>query len=47
MISGNCSESEINECLDQEGSITANSFLKKPVDIGEFGRIFGEHFLNE
>ena len=47
IISGNCSESEINECLDQEGSITANSFLKKPVDIGEFARVLSEHFLNE
>jgi two-component system chemotaxis response regulator CheY len=31
MISGNCSESEIKSCLDKDGTIRAQNFLKKPL----------------
>ena len=33
MISGNCGELEINECLNKEGEIKADAFLKKPVSL--------------
>ena len=35
VISANCSESEIRECLDPKGQIRANKFMKKPVSIEE------------
>ena len=31
MVSGNCMESEISSCLDKNGEIRADYFLKKPV----------------
>lgn len=31
MISGNCSASEVNECLNENGKIKAKAFLKKPL----------------
>jgi len=40
IISGNCSESEINECLDKQGAIRADAFLKKPINIDDLLRIF-------
>jgi len=35
IISGNCTSSEIQECLDKNGLIRADAFLKKPVNIEE------------
>ena len=35
MISGNCSNSEISKCLDPDGDIKADDFLKKPLMISE------------
>ena len=35
IVSGNCSDTEIKECLDQNGPIKADIFLKKPVVIDE------------
>jgi len=35
IISGNCTNSEIKECLDKNGLIRADAFLKKPVNIEE------------
>jgi len=39
VISGNCSEGEIGECLDARGVDGANVFLKKPVSIEDLSRI--------
>jgi len=39
IISGNCTESEINECLDKKGTIRADAFLKKPINIEDLLRI--------
>lgn len=38
MISANCLESEINECIDKNGTIMANAFLKKPISPEELQR---------
>jgi len=46
IISGNCSESEINECLDQSGRIRANAFLRKPVSIEDLVRTLGSHLVD-
>ena len=35
IISGNCTSSEIQECLDKNSLIRADAFLKKPVNIEE------------
>ena len=35
MVSGNCGESEIKSCLDKNGNIKANHFLKKPVSLDD------------
>jgi len=39
IISGNCSESEIKECLDVRGVIKADLFLKKPTSIDDIGKV--------
>ena len=44
IISGNCSESEIAECLDVNGKIRANVFLKKPANAEELLQVILEHF---
>lgn len=41
MISGNCSASEINECVEKEGRIRAECFLRKPVSIVDLRECFG------
>ncbi len=33
MVSGNCGESMIKECLDKDKGIQAQEFFKKPVDL--------------
>jgi len=43
MISGNCSESEIRECLKKDGDIQADAFLKKPVTIDDLIHIIISH----
>lgn len=43
VISGNCSESEIAECIDPLGEIRANAFLKKPANIEELLRVIARH----
>ena len=44
IISGNCSASEIKDCLDMNGAIRANAFLKKPTSIEEISCVITEHF---
>jgi len=44
IISGNCGESEIKECLNPEGKIRANGFIKKPATFEELSRILRMHF---
>jgi len=44
IISANCSESEIQECLDKNGKIKADAFLKKPVTVDDLCRIISYHF---
>jgi len=36
VFSGNCIESEMNECLDPKGDIQAHEFLRKPIQYEEF-----------
>jgi len=45
IISGNCVDSEIKECMDKTGLIKANAFLKKPISLEEFGRVIANHFV--
>jgi len=45
IISGNCSESEIKECLDKKGEIKADAFLKKPTSVDELGGVISAHFI--
>ena len=47
IVSANSSESEIKECLNKEGTIRANVFLKKPLKIEELARAIEYHFLRE
>ena len=44
VISGNCSESEIAECMSRNGKIRANAFLKKPASFEELGKVISNHF---
>lgn len=39
VISGNCGDSEIEECTNPKGKIRANAFLKKPATIEDLSRI--------
>ena len=39
IVSGNCFESEIKECLDPNGKIKANHFVRKPMYFSEFQRL--------
>jgi len=41
IVSGNCTNSEVKECLDENGSIKAQAFVKKPVNIEDLIRIIG------
>jgi hypothetical protein len=36
IVSGNCSASEMQVCLDKEGEIRADDFLKKPLGFDGF-----------
>jgi len=42
IISGNCSESEMTECLNPKGKIRANAFLKKPATLEELFKIISQ-----
>jgi len=42
IISGNCSESEMAECLNPRGKIRANAFLKKPATFEEVSKIISQ-----
>ena len=44
IISGNCSESEISECMDPDGKIRADVFLKKPANIEDLLHVILEKF---
>ena len=46
IVSRNCTDSEIRECLDKRGLIRADSFIKKPASIDELLRAVGYHFIN-
>ena len=39
-ISGNCTESEMMECLNPEGEIRANHFFRKPIGLKEFRQLY-------
>lgn len=45
VVSANCAESEIRECIDVNGPIRANAFLKKPATIDELSRVIGNYIL--
>lgn len=45
IVSGNCMESEINECLNKDGAIKADSFLKKPTKMEELANQLYQHFI--
>ena len=47
IISGNCSAAEISECLDVNGRIKADAFLKKPVSFEEIRKVISGHFQSE
>ena len=44
VVSGNCSESEISECLDVKGKIRANAFVKKPASLDRLSQSISHHF---
>ncbi len=44
VISGNCVDSEIKECIDKNGLVKADAFLKKPICLEELGRVIANHF---
>jgi len=44
ITSGNCSESEIKECIDPQGRIRADAFLKKPISFEELVRVISTKF---
>ena len=44
IISGNCSESEISECISKNGNIRADEFIKKPATVDELLRAIGIYF---
>ena len=46
IISANCTESEIKECLDKNGRIRANAFLKKPVTMDELYRVISYSLIH-
>jgi len=47
IVSGNCTHSEMTECLDPKGKVRANSFLKKPLMFDELQRTIESHFIQE
>ena len=44
IVSGNCSQSEVSECLDVKGRIRANAFVKKPANLEQLSLIISSHF---
>ena len=44
VISGNCSESEIEECMDKNGNIQADAFIKKPASLNELSQVITRYF---
>jgi len=47
MVSGNCSESDIGECLDKNGDIRADYFLKKPATFDDLFLVLSQHLSND
>ena len=47
IVSGNCTESETRVCLDKQGSIKADAFIRKPACFDELIRTIGYHFIRE
>ena len=45
IVSGNCTNSEIKDCLNRDGRVKANTFLKKPVSMEELIRAIAQHFV--
>jgi len=43
IVSANCVESEISYCINKDGSIRANAFLKKPATLDEIARIISAY----
>ena len=46
IVSGNCTGSEIEQCMDKQGEIQSNDFLKKPVSLEELIRALSFHFVH-
>jgi len=46
IISGNCFEQEIKECLDPTGKIRANHFISKPIYYNDFQRLIAHISAN-
>jgi len=44
IISGNCTGSEIQECLDKSGVVKADAFLKKPVNLDELCQVISDFY---
>ena len=40
MVSGSCAESIINQCVDKQGGVRADDFIKKPVSFDQLLRTF-------
>lgn len=47
IVSGNCTDSEIRECLDKHGRVKADSFIKKPATIEDILGVIGNHFIDK
>jgi len=44
IVSGNCSQSEVLECMDKRGKIQADAFIKKPASLDELRQVITRHF---
>ena len=47
MMSGNCNEAEIAECLNKKGKIRADEFLKKPISLDQLSDAVSQNYKNK
>ena len=47
IVSANCADSEVNDCLDKEGQVKADCFIKKPASMEDLLNAIGNHFIYE
>jgi len=45
IVSANCVESEINECMNKNGTIRADGFVKKPATVDEISKLLSNYLL--